>query len=216
MVALLSACSWFRTGTDDTSMWNAKKNTDCAEFKSVKVFQTLKDSALAKVCDKGETKYCSGMVVVVPKKWDLQLWDDKIITAPQDKCFVYKTTVEYETTGHEKKTVPVLGFDYKYSPKSEDEAIERLQQDATDFYKNCYLNFEKEENKTLKKEGNELCECFESFKFVSVDDLQETTQTDKQEEKFSFEANRYLFMQLKYLANLDNCMKKYPKAADAY
>ena len=41
MIALLSACSLFRTETSDTDMWKAKKNTECMDIKAVKVFQTL-------------------------------------------------------------------------------------------------------------------------------------------------------------------------------
>ena len=89
----LSGCALLHDETGDTSIWKGEKNTDCADFKTVKVFQTLEDSALASVCDGYDTKYCNGMTVVVYKKWNQQLWDEKVITPPKGKCFVYDTLV---------------------------------------------------------------------------------------------------------------------------
>lgn len=216
LVVLLSSCSLFRSGTDDNNMWEAKKNTECADFNSVKVFQTLQDSALAMVCDSGNTKYCSGMVVVVPKKWDLQLWDEKVVTPPKGKCFVYGNTVEYKTKNNEKKTVPVLDFEYKYSAKSAEEAIDRLEQKSADFSKNCHLNFENEKDASLKKEGIKFCKCLESFEPVTEDEVKEIVQEVNKQEVVSSGDVRYFYSQTKYIAVLEDCTKKYPKAAKAY
>ena len=67
IIVLLSACSMFKTEIDNTNTWKSEKNENCADFKTIKVFQTLNNGALASVCDSGSTKYCSGMTVAIKK-----------------------------------------------------------------------------------------------------------------------------------------------------
>ena len=57
------------------------------------------------------------MVVRIDKDFDMELWDDKYITPPEGKCFVYNGTYEYETKAESHKTVPVIDFGY-YDPRT--------------------------------------------------------------------------------------------------
>lgn len=154
----LSGCALLHDETGDTSIWKGEKNTDCADFKTVKVFQTLEDSALASVCDGYDTKYCNGMTVVVYKKWNQQLWDEKVVTPPKGKCFVYDGTVSYKTKAGDSKTVPVLDYRYDRSPTSEDEANIRLEEYLFDFSQQCLYEYEHDDNK-LSDDDEKYCEC---------------------------------------------------------
>jgi len=199
---ILSACSLLSSNTDDTT-WKVEKNEDCADFTTIKVFQTLDNGALAHVCNNSwNTEYCSGMVVFVMKQWDMKLWDERVLTVPQDKCFTYDGTYKYETKGKDVKTVPMLGLGYKYSPKSEEDAQTRLLTRSIDFYKNCQLNFANEKDKTLKSEGDKLCSCLEK----ASENLFKQNDNDVD----------ILDSSVEYLSKVLECSKKYPKAAKAY
>lgn len=154
----LSGCALFHDETGDTSIWKGEKNTDCADFKTVKVFQTLEDSALASVCDGYDTKYCNGMTVVVYKKWNQQLWDEKVVTPPKGKCFVYDGTVSYKTKVGDSKTVPVLDYRYERSPTSENEANARMEEYVFDFSQQCLYEYENNDN-NLSDNDKKYCEC---------------------------------------------------------
>lgn len=205
ITVLLSACSWFGTKTEDANVWKTEKNENCANFNAVKVFQTLNDGALASVCDSGGTKHCLGMTVFVTKTWDLELWDEKVITPPKDKCFAYNGTYKYESKGAGTKTVPVLGFGYKYSPKSEDEAIERTSELVVSAYLECKDHFENGD-KSVRAEGLKFCDC---TKQAILDGVTEISKYD--EEQLNDPSISENLMKKK----MEQCAKKYPKAAKA-
>lgn len=203
---MLSACGLLRQQSSSVGMWDVERNENCAEFSKIKVFQTLDDGALARVCDGYDTKYCSGMVVAITKMWGLELWDDKVITPPKDKCFSYNGTYKYKTKGDDTKTVPVLGFAYKYTSKSGDEAIERLSELAAAAYFECKEHFENKDT-SVQTEGLKLCDC---TKQATLDCVQEWSNLDDEQKQ-----DKVLFTDL-LEEKIEGCAKKYPKAANAY
>ena len=205
----LSACVVDSEPQSTTQTKKPMANTLCADFKKVKVFQTFDNGALASVCKNGNTDNCYGMTVVIPKKWDLKLWDEKIVTPPEGKCFVYKDTIEYETKGNDTKTVPVLDFDYEYWASSTDEVNARMQADLENTQFECYSDVEEalkknkktaKEKQQLKIDGMEWCNCvYESAK-TAWNYGKNTTLEEMQQAKD------------KMNKEMENCNKKHPKA----
>ena len=167
-VLCLCGCGMNAQHTTSLSQKKSKANLACAEFKKIKVFQTLSDGGLARVCEQNSSDKCYGMIVFVSERWDMQLWDEKIITPPEDKCFVYTDTVSYTTQGKSKKTVPILGFDYEYWPRTPEESNARTLANFEDIWFDCRYNVKRtvenskksdEEKQRLQKEGLNWCNC---------------------------------------------------------
>lgn len=206
-VLFLSACSSIATSSNEPeNTWKATKNTECADFDKVKVFQTLDNFALANVCDKDYPDLCMSMVVRIDKDFDMELWDDKYITPPEGKCFVYNGTYEYETKAESHKTVPVIDFGYKYTPASEKEATERVFEVFNDMSKSCAYHFDNVKDKSLRTEGKKFCDC--------IDKAVETSLTDvaSNQTVATADSAEALFKE-KFMKEVNNCSKKYPKAA---
>ena len=134
------------------------------------------------------------------------MWDDKVITPSKDKCFTYDGTYKYESKGAGTKTVPVLGIGYKYSSKSVEEAIDRLSELGENVYFECKDHFENG-NKSLKEEGLKLCDC---IKQATLDSVSELSQYDEEQQQ------NPSFLQGLLEKKLEQCAKKYPKAAKSY
>ena len=205
-ITLLSACGFFSTNTNG-NLWTVKKGDYCANFKAVKVFQTLGDSALAMVCDTNDTRYCSGMVVFVDEKLSAPLWDEKVILPPTDKCFTYDGTYKYKNKGDDIKTVPVLGFGYKYTAKSVDEAIARISEMTADSYEDCKKYFKSIE-KSLRNDGLKLCDCYKQAREQGIKKMQDNSDKDE-------EFLRKLLKDVVTSAT-DKCDEQYPKVSGYY
>ena len=80
------------------------------------------------------------MTVMLTEKWDLQLWDEKIVVPPEEKCFIYEDTISYTTKDNSKKTVPILGFDYEYYPSTPEEVEYRVLANYEDLWFDCRHN----------------------------------------------------------------------------
>ncbi|MDW2974451.1 MAG: hypothetical protein R8M70_00105 [Alphaproteobacteria bacterium] len=111
---------------------------------------------------------------------------ENIVVPPKNKCFYYMNTAEIIIANKNIKTVPVLGFDYKYLTDSYDEAFERPTELAMDKYFQCEYHFE-HGNNSLKEEDLNFCDCEKQAALDALDGL-------------SFEEG------------LEQCAKKYPKA----
>jgi hypothetical protein len=209
LLFVLTGCALFHNETDDTKIWKGEKNTDCADFRTVKVFQTLEDSALASVCDGYDTKYCNGMTVIIAKKWNQQLWDEKVVTPPKGKCFVYDGTVSYKTKAGDSKTVPVLDYRYDRSPTSEDEANARLEEYVFDFSQQCLYEYENDDN-TLSDNDEKYCECatevMSSF-YTTISNILKSTIDSEKEENISESFVKPDTTQETKLRSFDECDK---------
>lgn len=144
--------------TEHGSLYATIYNEDCEDIKSVKVFQTLNDGALASVCDNSYSDICIGATVFIPKSLDKVMWDDKKITPPKGKCFVFNDVYKYTSKDERNRTVPIADFAYQYSPKSEEEAIERLKETHQEAYNSCMEEMAKD--KKIKAEDRTTkCTC---------------------------------------------------------
>lgn len=143
--------------TESGSNYKPVYNEDCEDIKSVKIFQTLDNGALASVCDSSYSDICTGATVFVPKLLDKTMWDDKKITPPQGKCFVFNAVYKYTSKDERNRTVPIADFAYKYSPKSEDELIERMVEGRDKLYYACIEEFQL--TKKAKEEAQAKCKC---------------------------------------------------------
>ncbi len=204
----LSACVVDSEPQQTTQIKKPMANTMCADFKKVKVFQTFSNGALASVCKGGNTDNCYGMTVVIPKKWDLKLWDEKIVTPPEGKCFIYKDTIEYETKGNDTKTVPILDFDYEYWANSSEEVYSRTMNEIENTQFECYSNVEEalkkskqttKEKQQLKIDGMEWCNCVADSAKGAV--LYGTDATLDEMKQAKDKMNK----------EMENCGKKHPK-----
>lgn len=184
-------------------------NAACADFKAVKVFQTIEGAALASVCTNNRTDYCTGMTVIIKEDWDMMLYDDKLITPPEGKCFVYKDTLTYETKTKDRKTVPVLEFDYEYWPTSAEESDRRTRSRLESTRYSCHYEIETalkrnkksyEEKKNLKIKGLQWCDCLYNSSLEAWN-----AGDDASVEEFKY-------LQQKMNANMKACGEKYPEA----
>lgn len=82
-------------------------NSKCQSFKKIKIFQVLDNFALANTCD---NDYCFGPVVYIPKEKGEIYYDEQKITPPNNKCFGFNGTYQYETKDERTKTVPKIAF----------------------------------------------------------------------------------------------------------
>lgn len=134
-------------------------NEKClANIEEVEVFQVLNDGALAKACEQSSS-YCLGMVVAVPQIQNEELWDKKRIKAPNGKCIVVNGTYKYTSNDGNNRTVPIVGFDYKYYPANEAEANERMEATFNELRNKC-LNESINEPNANKEKIIEICECY--------------------------------------------------------
>ena len=125
-------------------------NKSCANVQKFEIFQTLDNGgALAYECTfLGGCAYYNQLVYL---DWqpNVEYYDGMIVKSPSNKCAV-KDGVYKDTY----KTVPVVRFEYKNNPKSEEEILERLEDLHNTIYTMCLFN-----SKSTKKENKEFCNC---------------------------------------------------------
>jgi len=154
------------TQTESDSNYKPVYNEDCEDVKAVQIFQTLNDGALASVCDSSYSDICIGATVFVPKSLDKIMWDDKKITPPKGKCFVFNEVYKYTSKDERNRTVPIADFAYQYSPKSEDELVERMVEAHTKLYDACLDEFAS--TKTKAVDAQTKCKCLADTMMTKV------------------------------------------------
>lgn len=152
--------------TESGSNYKPTYNEDCEDVKAVKVFQTLNDGALASVCDSSYSDICMGATVFVPKLLDKTMWDDKKITPPKGKCFVFNDVYKYTSKDERNRTVPIADFAYQYSPKSDEELAERMVESRDKLYDICIEEFES--TKSAKGESQTKCKCLADTMVIKI------------------------------------------------
>lgn len=205
LAILLCACSPL-LNSESTNGFKAEKNSECADFDRIEVFQTLDNFALANVCDSNYSDLCIGMVVRIDKDWNMELWDDKVITPPEGKCFIYDGTYQYETKAESQKTVPVLRFGYKYSPASMDEALNRATVEIDAFHKSCLYSVEIEDA-AHKTDKRNFCDCATQAMTDGIAEMLKGSDVITQDDLESVYAENVM-------SKIKQCVTKYPKALE--
>lgn len=136
-----------------------ERNPRCENVQEIEVFQVFGDGALAFTCKRTSYDDCAwGITVAVPKDLSDILYDKQRIIAPKDKCIVYTSTYQYKNKDGDTNTVPVVGFEYEYSPSNEIEAEERLKETKSEIYDACLEEMGKVSKKTSEK-NKQKCSC---------------------------------------------------------
>lgn len=166
---LLFGCAEMKTSkpteiaNSNSEVINEEINSKCeSEIVEVEIFQVLGDSgALANVCNTS-SGICMGMVVAVPlivTPVGEVLYDKKKIKAPKDKCIVINGAYKYKANNGMDKTVPIIGFDYKFPPANEEEAEKRMQDGLDNAYDRC-LAESINVSGLSKAKSSETCKCY--------------------------------------------------------
>lgn len=183
-------------------------NENCLEMDKFEVLQTLDDGALAYECtfDNGCSPF--NQIVFLEEQRGVDYYDGLIINTPKGKCSVQNGVYKYTTKQEIRKTVPVINFEYKNSPKSEAELIERLEENRKDVYYACFKET-KDDNSI--KDKTKLCECFaNSFIDYIVEQLYQVNnkQSNKDEKANLVESDT----KEKVIKNIENKCGKLPKS----
>lgn len=155
-----------------------KINDKCEkDISEIKVFQVLEDGGgLALTCN-DTSDLCRGMVVALYPS-DEMLWDQKKIKPLKDQCFVVMGTYKYSNNSDLTKTVPVLGFDYKYPPVDMDEVLTRMESQLARLKNRC-MKEPIELLDTNKK--TELCNCYmDTFRGIFRNALESSTEVSNE------------------------------------
>lgn len=151
----------FVTACASTNIFN--DNKDCIGIDEFKVFQALDGGALAHECTFAEGCSTWNQLVFLSKQRGIDYYDGLIVKAPNKKCAIRDGVYRYTTKQEISKTVPVIRFDYKNEPKTEEEMTERLQDYYQDVYHVCLDDFESNKEKKDEK----FCGCYADT-FVSL------------------------------------------------
>ena len=138
--------------------YEAERNEDCMDMTRFKVLQVLEDNhALAFECNSG--KYCSNNTVVLLTPQDgVDYYDDMIVFLPKQKCAVQDGVYKYETKNKSLKTVPIIRYQYEFSPRSEEEAMQRFHEKMDEMKDDCRMSLTK--NKKHNTDANKKkCDC---------------------------------------------------------
>ena len=141
-----------------------ERNENCMDFRRFKVFQVFNDGyALASACtSEFSPDLCLGATVLLTPKRNLEYYDDMYVSVPNDKCAVQNGVYKYETKSNDHKTVPIINFEYEYSPISEEEEMERISDTMEDWRFKCKLLVVNDKNTNTKTNINK-CDCFIDF-----------------------------------------------------
>ncbi len=157
LAVLLAGCA-SQSVTETPSLVPYTKSVDnkyCMSMNRFKIAQVLEDGALAYECRKNTCSPFDTWVALRNQR-GIDYYDDMIIEIPKEKCAVQNGVYKYQTNDDRNKTVPIIVFEYKNNPKSQEEVSQRLDEHIKDSYFSCMEQVRKD--KTVKNK-EELCQC---------------------------------------------------------
>lgn len=136
-VFLLSACGLFETPTKDVTIWQteekesteeintlqANENKKCEKFSRIRILETYGGEIFAHTCNNKNDVACNGIRVmvdpIVEKTLNINLWEyeGKIITLPNDKCFIISGFYKAVIDGVGFIPYPIIRVNYRYLSK---------------------------------------------------------------------------------------------------
>lgn len=139
-----------------TSVTVFSDNKNCVSSREFEVFQALNDGgALAWECT--FLYGCSYQNQPVYLDWqpNIDYYDGMMVKVPSSKCAVRDGVYKYTNKQDTLKTVPVIKFEYKDAPKSENDILERLDDKHNRMYAACLYD-----SKASGKEDPKFCSCY--------------------------------------------------------
>lgn len=138
---ILFGCSQISSNDDSILDATKEKNPECMNMRRFRVFQVIESNyALAHECASDYDKdFCIGAVVLLTPQRNIDYYDDMYVSVPKDKCAIQNGVYQYVTKNENLKTVPVIRFDYEFSPSSEEEYFERIYEFVEDARYECKL-----------------------------------------------------------------------------
>ena len=138
--------------------YDVERNEDCMDMTRFKVLQVLEDNhALAYECNSGEYCYSNTVVLLTPQD-GVDYYDDMTVSLPKQKCAVQDGVYKYETKNNSLKTVPIIRYQYEFSPRSEEEAMQRFYEKMDEMKDDCKMSLTK--NKKHNTDANKKkCDC---------------------------------------------------------
>ena len=147
-----------------------------------KIAQVLEDGALAYECKKSSCSPFDTWVALRNQR-GIDYYDDMIIEIPKEKCAVQNGVYKYQTNDDRNKTVPIIVFEYKNNPKSQEEFSQRLDEHLKDSYFSCMEQVRKDKS---VKNKEELCQCVsDSIKESLEQTFKEFEEQGKKLESFN-------------------------------
>lgn len=153
---ILIACATANNNTINSII--KKENKNCLNMKKFKVFQVFENNyALAHECLENDDRYCSGVLVLLYPNINLEYYDDMYVTLSKDKCAIQDGVYRYKTQNNVIKTVPIIDFNYKFEPTSEEEFMTRIDEVVDNFNYRCKMDLSGSKNKI--QENIKKCDC---------------------------------------------------------
>ncbi len=137
-------------------------NENCIGTREFKILQALDDGALAYECTVLSGCDITNRLVFLDWQPDVDYYDGLVVKAPSNKCAVQNGVYRYTNKQNTQKTVPVIKFEFKDSPKTEEDIAERLEDIRKTMYAACVHDSKIHD----KKEDTKFCDCY-ADQFVS-------------------------------------------------
>lgn len=131
-------------------------NENCISTNEFKILQALDRGALAYECTFSEGCSVWNQIVFLEKQLNIDYYDGMIVKSPNKKCAVIDGVYTYTTREDIRKTVPVIRFEYKNSPKTEEEFYERTIEFEDVIYDTCLSDY----RASNVKEDKKFCKCY--------------------------------------------------------
>lgn len=131
-------------------------NENCILTNEFKVLQASDKGALAYECTFSEGCSVWNQIVFLEKQLNVDYYDGMIVKSPKGKCAVRDGVYTYINREEIRKTVPVIRFEYKNPPKTEEEIHERVIEFEEIMNDNCLSDY-RAMNET---EDKKFCKCY--------------------------------------------------------
>ncbi len=141
-------------------------NENCISTRTFEVLQAQNDGgALAHECTFFNGCSYENRLVYLDWQPNVEYYDDMVVKVPSDKCAVMDGVFQYTNKQKTLKTVPVIKFEYKDNPKTEEDVLKRLDDKHTRMYSACLYD-----SKANGKEDPTFCSCYaEQFMKYFID-----------------------------------------------
>ena len=180
-------------------------NENCIETNQFEIFQVLNDGALAHECTFADGCSAFNQTVFILNQRNIDYYDGMKVSTPSGKCAVRDGVYKYESKDGRMRTIPVISFEYKNEPKSEEEFLERIGELREDIYDSCLVEINKESSKNRDK-NTKKCECVAD---TMIDRIIDMTVIDDSLQKQDMESEKFV---KDFMLDMEKKCGKLPKS----